>query len=65
MAVVKEFVLVRWIEEDQIGVMPISAVVKTKPLSVGAVVGVKWKPGQVYDAEILKISSMPAYTYYI
>ena len=37
MAVVKEFVLVRWLDEDQIGVMPISAIVKDKAVYVGAV----------------------------
>ena len=57
MAVVKEFVLVRWCDEDQIGVMPASSIAKDKEVYVGAVVGIKWKPSEVYDAEILKISS--------
>ena len=61
MAVVKEFVLVRWLDEDQIGVMPISSIVKDKAVYVGAVVGIKWKPSEVYDAEILKISSKAIY----
>ena len=53
MAVVKEFVLMRWLDEDQIAVMPMSAIVKDKAVYVGAVVEIKWKPREVYDAEIL------------
>jgi len=56
MAAIKEFILVRWLERDQIGVMPISAIVKEHKAYVGAIVGLKWKGKQVYDAEILKIS---------
>ena len=63
MAVVKEFVLVRWLDEDQIGVMPMSAIVKDKAVYVGAVVEIKWKPREVYDAEILKISSKAIISY--
>lgn len=44
--------------------MPRSSVVKDKAVYVGAVVGIKWKPGEVYDAEILKISSKTIYSYY-
>lgn len=56
---IKESVLVRWLE-DQIGVMPISAIVKGDKAYVGAIVNMKWKGKQVYEAEILKISSKHA-----
>ena len=52
----KQFVLVRWTEDEMVGVMPISAVMKDYTPQVGAVVKMKWRGKQVYEAEILKIS---------
>lgn len=50
------FMLVRWIEDEKIGVMPVSAVQKGNPVQVGAIVPVKWSAGKYYDAEILQLS---------
>ena len=50
--------MARWLDDESVGVMPISAV-KTDANSsvhVGAFVEVKWGRGKYYDAEILKLS---------
>ena len=53
----KRWMLVRWIDEDMIGVMPALAVVKGYTAYVGAVVRLKWNRGrETYDTEILKMS---------
>jgi len=53
-----DFVLVQWIEDDSVGVMPMTAVkAEEKERSVGAVVDIRWKGKKTYPAEILKISS--------
>lgn len=50
-----------------VGVMPISAVMKDYTPQVGAVVKMKWRGKQVYEAEILKISGKlePVTIYFI
>ena len=50
------FVLVRWPEDNSVGVMPTSAAEKGVELYPGAEVRMKWKK-KMYDAEILKVSS--------
>lgn len=52
----KQFALVRWTEDEMVGVMPISAVMKDYTPYVGAVVKMKWRGKKAYEAEILKIS---------
>ena len=54
----KEFTLVRWVEDDTVGIMAISAATnesKSKPY-VGAVVNMRWRGKKTYEAEILRIS---------
>ena len=48
--------VVRWIEDDQVGIMPVSSVSKDSKPVVGAVLDMRWKVKAVYKAEILKIS---------
>lgn len=48
-------VLVRWYEDESVGVMPISSVQKGEKVYVGATVNMKFK-GKTYEAEILKLS---------
>ena len=52
----KEFTLVRWIEDDTIGAMPLSAVAEDSRPYAGAVVDMRWRGKKTYEAEILKIS---------
>ena len=53
----KQFTLVRWIEDDTIGVMPISAVEgKDCMPCVGASIDMHWRGKKTYKAEILRIS---------
>ena len=52
----KEYVLVRWIEDESVGVMPISAVAKGYNPSAGATIKMRWRGKKEYEAEILKIS---------
>lgn len=52
-----EFVLLRWTESESIGVMPASAAVTTEALYPGMVTDFKWKKREVYEVEILKVSS--------
>ncbi len=52
-----KYLLVRWLEEDAVGIMPSSAVHKEDKATVGAIVRMKWKGKTFYDAEILKMSS--------
>ena len=53
----KEKVLVRWLEDETVGVMPMSAISKEDKGNVypGAIAKLKWKK-KLYEAEILKIS---------
>lgn len=51
----KSFCLLRWIEEDKVGIMPISAVKKDQIATVGSVVDVKYQ-SKFYPAEILVVS---------
>jgi len=47
------FTLVRWIDEEKIGVMAASSVVKGYTPSVGAVVSMKWNKGrEQYDVDL-------------
>lgn len=52
----KTFVLVRWLEDETVSVMPLTAIHQDFTAHVGAVVRVKWSRRKYYDAEILKIS---------
>ena len=53
----KQFTLVRWIEDDTVGVMPLSAVEgKDCMPCVGATVDMRWRGKKTYEAEILRIS---------
>lgn len=54
----KEYVLVRWVEEESVGVMPVSAIKES--YFVGKICEVKFS-GKLYDAEILKISGSQTY----
>ena len=49
------FMLVRWLEDERVGVMPVSAAKPGLKPYVGAFVNVKWMRGY-YEAEILCIS---------
>ena len=53
----KEFALVRWIEEESVGVMPSSSAPKGVKLYPGLKTKMKWKVKKFYDVEILKVSS--------
>ncbi len=53
----KEFVLVRWLEEETIGVMPCSAAPPGVSLYPGLTTLMKWKGKKQYEVEILKVSS--------
>ena len=52
------FVLVRWVEDNSIGVMPVSAAEKGTRLFPGLTTSMKWRKKK-YEAEILKISRKP------
>ena len=54
----KKFVLVRWVEEDSVGVMPIAAAPNSKDIYVGCFTKMTWTPKgkKLYDVEVLKIS---------
>ena len=53
----QQLCLVRWVEDDQVGVMPVSSVSKDYKPRVGVTVDMRWKGKTTYKAEILKISS--------
>ena len=55
----KEFALVRWLEDETVGVMPLSSVKKGYNPFAGATVKMKWRGKREYEAEILKISRKP------
>lgn len=53
----KKFALVRWLEEESVGVMPISSAQNPEELYVGCMTKMKWTRGKkLYDVEILKLS---------
>ena len=52
----QEFILVRWLTDETIGVMPMSAVHKDDELRVGHTARVKWG-SKFFSAEILQLSS--------
>ena len=53
----KKFALVRWLDEEQIGVMPVSAAPNVESMFVGSITQMKWNKGKkLYDVEILKVS---------
>ena len=56
------FVLVRWLEEESIGVMPVRSIHEDDHdrVFVGAFVRVKWTTNKYYDTEILKLSGKNA-----
>ena len=49
------YLLVRWIEEDSVGVMPSTTLKKGQMASVGMTTELKYN-SKFYDAEILKVS---------
>lgn len=49
------FALVRWLEEESVGVMPLSAVRSGQKTFVSAIVQMKYQ-GRYYEAQILEIS---------
>ncbi len=53
----KKFLLVSWVEDQTVGVMPMSAVHKDSAQNIvaGSVIKVKWS-SKYYEAEIIKIS---------
>ncbi len=51
----KRFMLVRWLVDETVGVMPLTSVKKDHTPRVGAYVEAKYQ-GKFYEAEILKIS---------
>lgn len=53
-----KYMLVRWVEEESVGVMPSTAVHKEDKAKaiIGDIVRLKWSGKQYYDAEILKTS---------
>ena len=53
----QQLCLVCWVENDQVGVMPVSSVSKDYKPRVGVTVDMRWKGKITYKAEILKISS--------
>lgn len=53
----KEFVLVRWVQDETVGVMPATAAGKGERLYPGLLTKMKWKGKKSYEVEILKISS--------
>ena len=50
-----EFALVRWVDEESVGVMPTSAVRSGQKVYVGSFADMKYN-GKYYEVEILKIS---------
>lgn len=53
----KKFILVNWVEDQTIGVMPLSSVRKedAENIAVGSVCQVKWG-SKYFSAEVLKMS---------
>lgn len=53
-----EFVLVRWVEDESFGVMPLSAVPPKEREDVypGQFVRMKWRGKKLYEVEVLKVS---------
>ncbi len=54
----RKYVLVRWLEDEKVGVMPFTNIIKGRAYP-GATVDMKWgsrKSVKVYEAESLKIS---------
>ncbi len=51
----KIFLLVRWMEDETVGVVPVTAVKKGQEFDVGAYVETKFKK-KFYESEVLKIS---------
>lgn len=51
------FALVRWLNDESVTAMPLSALKDKNSAIVGATVDMIWTKGKTYEAEILKISS--------
>lgn len=60
-----EFVLVRWVEDESYGVMPLSAVPQKEREDVypGQFTRMKWQGKMLYDVEVLKVSSKLDFSY--
>jgi len=58
----KRFALTRWLCDESVGVMPLTAVKKGQTPYVGAFVDMKYL-GKFYEAEILKIGGRPVSFY--
>ena len=53
----KKFALVKWLDEEQIRVMPVSAAPNIESMFIGSITQMKWNKGKkLYDVEILKVS---------
>lgn len=50
-----KFALVRWLSDESVGVMPLTAARKGSKIYVSAVIEMKFQK-KFYDAELLKIS---------
>ena len=58
----KTFALVRWLDEEQIGVMPVFAASNIETVFVGSITQIKCNKGKkLYDLEILKFHIMMYY----
>ena len=51
----QQFILICWLEDEMVGVMPLTSVAKDEKLFVGAVVQMKWKT-KYYETEVLKLA---------
>ena len=58
----KEFAFVRWMEDETVDIMWLSAVAKGYDPFVGATVKMRWRGKREYEAEILKISCKTIYS---
>ena len=52
----QQFMLVRWLVDESVGIMPLTCIKKNQSPRAGAFVDAKYQ-GKFYEAEILKISS--------
>lgn len=48
----KSFMLVRWLEDEKVGIMPVSAAKTGAKPYVGAYIDVKWMRGKYYEVRI-------------
>lgn len=51
-----KFALVRWVDEESVGVMPTKVARNPEELYVGCLTEMRWKGKKFYDVEVLKLS---------